>query len=678
MFGSKTILMLALVTMAVASLCPAVIVQTVYWNPATATNSGRTANITVPGYWYTDVSGTIPVYADSSTTSTYVKNLLTMADPNTAFIAQPIGVNNYGMALKDQTITTAGSSMTVTAPFTFISTSYCPTGQAPASDANFPLMQNFNYVMEVGDLGGSGTSGVVWTFNDLKFQGTWRAFRPTLARIAGKMTCTGETRFSIRSGQTLFFDAEIDASAQTTLRKQFYERDTASVNSGKIELTNGNNKFYGTWILDATVQGDTAGCFGDSDFQINGPGTPLRNTDRRSGALRVNASGAVSASAKITIDGTGDPCTGLTPFTIASPQCPGAKIYVATAAAPMTIRELWVNGVQKPAGTYTVGTANPWILTGSGSIVVTNTATQNLTLAATADGVADANIKTFPPVGLTKAYAQGYAVKIKAVTPYVVGSKSYAFSNWTTTGGTLGSTSLASTTITIPTGSNVTVTANYVFAATDPTPADGATGVATTATLGWTPVGGTRQDIYFGTDPANLPVLLSNQSGTLNTANPGTLEDTRTYYWRVSTDNKPGSLWSFSTVQMRPYNPIPAVGATGIDIHNPKLKWTQGQASPSSWDVYVGTNSAAMAKIATMTAPYDANGVSAGDPLAVNKTYYWRVDEKPVPSGAVSTGVVWNFATRSPICTNPMMEDFNGDCRITFADFAVIANDWGK
>jgi len=84
--------------------------------------------------------------------------------------------------------------------------------------------------------------------------------------------------------------------------------------------------------------------------------------------------------------------------------------------------------------------------------------------------------------------------------------------------------------------------------ATNPNPADAATGVSTTADLSWTAGNGaTSHDVYFGTSsPGDFQ---GNQSGT--TYDPGTMLENTTYYWRIDEVNDYGTttgiVWSFTT-----------------------------------------------------------------------------------------------------------------------------------
>ncbi|MBN1642087.1 MAG: protease inhibitor I42 family protein [Anaerolineae bacterium] len=87
--------------------------------------------------------------------------------------------------------------------------------------------------------------------------------------------------------------------------------------------------------------------------------------------------------------------------------------------------------------------------------------------------------------------------------------------------------------------------------ATNPTPADGATGVSTTPTLSWTVgAGAESHDVYFGTNPApGSAEFQGNRAGT--SFAPGTLALDTTYYWRIDEVNSvgttTGAVWSFTT-----------------------------------------------------------------------------------------------------------------------------------
>ena len=84
--------------------------------------------------------------------------------------------------------------------------------------------------------------------------------------------------------------------------------------------------------------------------------------------------------------------------------------------------------------------------------------------------------------------------------------------------------------------------------ATNPSPANSATGVIITPTLSWTPgTGASTHNVYFGT--SSSPALIGSQSASTYT--PGTLAANTKYYWRIdeqnSTGTTTGTLWSFTT-----------------------------------------------------------------------------------------------------------------------------------
>jgi len=91
------------------------------------------------------------------------------------------------------------------------------------------------------------------------------------------------------------------------------------------------------------------------------------------------------------------------------------------------------------------------------------------------------------------------------------------------------------------------MTGTYPVKASNPSPADEATGVGTSTTLSWTAGESvTANDVYFGT--SNPPDLIGNQIETTYSPN---LVAATTYYWRIDTKNDgsitEGDVWSFST-----------------------------------------------------------------------------------------------------------------------------------
>ena len=94
--------------------------------------------------------------------------------------------------------------------------------------------------------------------------------------------------------------------------------------------------------------------------------------------------------------------------------------------------------------------------------------------------------------------------------------------------------------------------------ASNPDPADEATGLSITADLSWTAgYGATSHDVYFGT--SSTPPFVCNQ--TAATFDPGTMVYSTTYYWRIDEVNKwgktTGQVWSFTTKPLPPLPPTP-------------------------------------------------------------------------------------------------------------------------
>jgi hypothetical protein len=190
------------------------------------------------------------------------------------------------------------------------------------------------------------------------------------------------------------------------------------------------------------------------------------------------------------------------------------------------------------------------------------------------------------------------------------------------------------------------ILAEYWFlppgSASNPNPADGATGVYIDTDLSWTAYSGaTSHDVYFGT--TNPPPFVVNQTGT--TYDTGTMPNSTTYYWRIDEKNPhqgstTGVVWSFTTASPpgQATNPSPANGATGVS-ETADLSWTAGSGA-TSHDVYFGTVSPPPFIQNQTATTYDTGT------MASSTTYYWRIDEKG--AGGTTMGVVWSFRTTAP------------------------------
>ena len=184
--------------------------------------------------------------------------------------------------------------------------------------------------------------------------------------------------------------------------------------------------------------------------------------------------------------------------------------------------------------------------------------------------------------------------------------------------------------------------------ASNPVPADGATGVSVDFDLSWT--GGSydaTHSVYFGTSSG---LTDSDLKGEFTAAfyDPGTLENNTIYYWRIDEKNSTGELqgdvWSFTTEVTTPLpgaalNPSPVHMASDGIRTDAILSW---DAAPNavSYDVHFGKEDPPpFVGNQSMTSyePMDA------DPLT---TYYWQVNS--VNSAGKTTGEIWSYTTQDP------------------------------
>jgi hypothetical protein len=203
----------------------------------------------------------------------------------------------------------------------------------------------------------------------------------------------------------------------------------------------------------------------------------------------------------------------------------------------------------------------------------------------------------------------------------------------------------------------------------DPMPADGALYPDTWATLAWIP-GETAasHDVYFGVsltdvDEGAADTFQGNQSSTVfvvgfpGFAYPEGLIPGTTYYWRVDeveadgTTKHKGDIWRFTVPSRKAYNPTPADGAKFVKPDDVTLSWTGG-LNVKLHHVYFGDDFDVVSNAAGALPQTDAT-YNPG-PLAMDTTYYWRVDE--FDGMTTHTGDVWSFTTLSEIpITDPTL-----------------------
>jgi hypothetical protein len=194
--------------------------------------------------------------------------------------------------------------------------------------------------------------------------------------------------------------------------------------------------------------------------------------------------------------------------------------------------------------------------------------------------------------------------------------------------------------------------------ASNPRPADGATGV-TIPVVQWDAAkGATAHQVYFGTDRAAVDAAdtgspeYKGQQPVIQNAYVFSSVAGMTYYWRVDevladgVTVSPGDVWSFTAASEAASAPKPADGATYV-APDVVLEWTPGMTA-TGHDVYFGTDRAAVeagaAEVKKATAQPLASYTPAG--LVAGTTYYWRVDEV---AAATTPGEVWSFTVRPVI-----------------------------
>jgi hypothetical protein len=189
------------------------------------------------------------------------------------------------------------------------------------------------------------------------------------------------------------------------------------------------------------------------------------------------------------------------------------------------------------------------------------------------------------------------------------------------------------------------------YAPSNPIPANGSTNVSITTHLNWT--GGDPDNdtvtfnVFFGTNqtPAQVATNISTSS-----YNPGTLNFSTTYFWRIiSWDNNSqsasGPLWQFTTRANQPPNapgsPSPGNGSTNVSIIT-DLSWTGDDPDGDTvmFDLYFGQTITPPKIAGNLT---DMTYTSLGT-LLDNTLYYWRVIATDNHSASTS-GPLWMFTT---------------------------------
>ncbi len=197
--------------------------------------------------------------------------------------------------------------------------------------------------------------------------------------------------------------------------------------------------------------------------------------------------------------------------------------------------------------------------------------------------------------------------------------------------------------------------AEYVqVKAWNPSPADGAIGVAD-AYLTWSLGAFVKsQNLYFGTSPdfngvTPVPgVKATSKSAIVTIDEPGA-----TYYWRVDEIDADGTVykgdtWRFMSQPLNAFAPAPADGARAVDP-NATLSWQAG-LNAIGHALYFSTDKAAVearAQAALQAGIDDLALTFTPGTMAAQTTYYWAVDETDLDD-LKTPGPLWSFTTLGP------------------------------
>jgi len=198
-----------------------------------------------------------------------------------------------------------------------------------------------------------------------------------------------------------------------------------------------------------------------------------------------------------------------------------------------------------------------------------------------------------------------------------------------------------------------------------PTPEDGTLYADTWVTLGWKAGDfAVSHDVYMGDnfDDVNDGIgdtFRGNQAldltyfvaGFTGFSYPDGLVPGTTYYWRIdevndADPNSPwkGPVWSFTVPPKKAYDPVPGDGSGFLAADATTLSWTAGFGTKLHI-IYFGDDFDTVAN--ATGGSQQGTAYYTTDPLELDKTYYWRVDQF---DGAVThTGDVWSFSTRPEI-----------------------------
>jgi hypothetical protein len=198
-----------------------------------------------------------------------------------------------------------------------------------------------------------------------------------------------------------------------------------------------------------------------------------------------------------------------------------------------------------------------------------------------------------------------------------------------------------------------------------PAPRDGAMIEQTWTILQWRAGDFAKlHEAYFGDSyekvsaatPAETDIFIGRQAvttlsvGTAGSTIPVALVPGKTYYWRIDEVNDAnsaspwkGNVWSFRVRPQTAWKPYPPDGMKYVDP-NQDLSWEKGLGAVF-YTLYLGrtfdeVNTATTGGMMVVGTPYEPSV------LALDTTYYWRVDAFAFPANVTYKGPVCSFTTR--------------------------------
>jgi len=209
------------------------------------------------------------------------------------------------------------------------------------------------------------------------------------------------------------------------------------------------------------------------------------------------------------------------------------------------------------------------------------------------------------------------------------------------------------------TNQNYTGTESIPAVPSNPSPADGATGVSISADLNWADSSdATSYDVYFGTTPS--PTKVANVTGS--SYDPGTLDYETLYYWKIVAKNDcgdtEGPIWQFTTADTDP----PSIAEyPSIDYANDKIDITYDE--PNMQNATIEENYTFSPALSFVT-------LGGSDDITNSSNSTYRLAMASIPSHAIFTLTVSNITDASGNPVSPASIHINDN------DSDDMADDW--